>query len=80
MMHREAVEKLKPPRAVLVRFPFGRPYGLPGASDQQRVIVEDALSLLVEAQEPRTLALPYRWRRENYASVRANRTFSVSHH
>lgn len=82
MMHREAAGKLKPPHAALVRFPFGRPFGLPGAPDQQRVVVEDALSLLMEAKEPgQILALPYRWRREDYASIRAlpSRHFAPFH-
>ena len=74
MMFREVAEKTRPPRVAHVRFPFGRPLGEPGNADQQRVIIEDGLRLLDEAQEPGTLmALAYRWRREDYAAIRRDR-------
>jgi D-proline reductase (dithiol) PrdB len=74
MMYRQVAEAVKPPRVALVRFPFGQPLGEPGNADQQRVIVEDALHLLVHATEPGTIeALPYRWRREDYAAIREQR-------
>ncbi len=51
-----------------------KPLGEPGNADQQRVIVEDALRLLMSATVPGTVeALPYRWRREDYASIREER-------
>jgi D-proline reductase (dithiol) PrdB len=63
-------ELSKPPRAAHARFPFGRPLGEPGNADQQRVMIQDALSVLMDAKEPGTLrALPYRWRREDYAAI-----------
>ena len=74
MMFKEVAEATRPPRVVHVRFPFGRPLGEPGNADQQRVIIEDALHLLETAREPGTvLPLPYRWRREDYAALRARR-------
>ena len=74
MMYRQVADALRPPRVAYSRFPFGQPLGEPGNADQQRVIVEDALRLLVTATEPGTIeALPYRWRREDYAEIRRRR-------
>ena len=74
MMYKEMAEKIRPPRVVHVRFPFGRPMGEPNNRDQQRVIVEDALSVLETAKEPGTVtSLPYRWRREDYTKIRTER-------
>ena len=48
--------------------------GEPGNADQQRVVIEDVLELLTIATEPGTIeALPYRWRREDYAKIRRER-------
>ncbi len=74
MMYKEVAEKMTPPRVAHVRFPFGRPLGEPDNPDQQRVIIEDALRVLETATEPGTIvSLPYRWRREDYASIRRDR-------
>ena len=74
MMYRQVVDALRPPREAYARFPFGQPLGEPGNADQQRVIVEDALQLLTTATEPGIVeALPYRWRREDYAKIRRHR-------
>ena len=74
MMYRQVADAIRPPRAALVRFPFGQPLGEPGNADQHRVIVEDALNLLLTASEPGTIRpLPYRWRREDYGQIRRQR-------
>ena len=74
MMFKETEERIKPPRVVHVRFPFGRPLGEPGNADQQRVIIEDSLEALVNATIPGTVVeLPYSWRREDYAAIRRER-------
>ncbi len=74
MMYKEILENIRPPRVVHVRFPFGRPLGEPGNALQQRVIVEDALEVLETATTPGTVVeLPYRWRREDYAQILADR-------
>ena len=74
MMYRQVADALRPPRTAYVRFPFGQPLGEPGNVDQQRVIVEDALHLLVNATEKGVLKeLPYRWRREDYGAIRKQR-------
>lgn len=43
---REFTEKVRPPRALWVPFPFGRPLGAPGNTKVQRQVVERALALL----------------------------------
>lgn len=74
MMYKEMAEKIRPPRVVHVRFPFGRPMGEPNNSDQQRVIIEDALGVLETAKEPgAVVSLAYRWRREDYTKIRTER-------
>jgi D-proline reductase (dithiol) PrdB len=55
------------PRAVFVKWPLGHPLGEPGAANQQRTLIFDALRLLTTAEEPGTLVAPdYRWRRTAY--------------
>ncbi len=62
------------PRGLILRFPFGRPFGAPGHPAQQRVVLEDALTVLNTATEPgRIVASPYRWRREDYTRILAER-------
>ena len=74
MMYKQVADALKPPRVAYVRFPFGQPLGEPGNADQHRVVIEDALRLLTTATEPgKVEALPYRWRREDYAKIRSRR-------
>lgn len=67
-------ERIKPPRVLYLRYPYGQPFGLPHDVDQQRVIVEDALSLLETVTEPGTIVRAgYRWRREDFRALRAER-------
>jgi D-proline reductase (dithiol) PrdB len=74
MMFKEMEGKVRPPRVVHVRFPFGRPLGEPHNADQQRVILEDALDTLARATTPGAVVdLPYRWRREDYSAIRMGR-------
>lgn len=74
MMLEDLAKTLKTPRVLSVRFPFGRPFGEPANADQQRVILEDALQLIVSARQPGAiLQAPYRWRREDYAAIRRRR-------
>ena len=68
--NRQQPERIKPPRCLLLRYPYGRPFGQPNDPDQQRVIVEDALNLLVTATEPGAIVeMPYRWRREDFTTL-----------
>ena len=59
---RERMERLKLPRAVLVKFPRGANVGAPRNATQQRQVLTDALRRLEQAQEPAQIVeLPYRW-------------------
>jgi D-proline reductase (dithiol) PrdB len=79
MMYKEMADKVHPPRVAHVRFPFGRPMGEPSNPDQHRVVAEDAMHILATATEPgAVVTLPYRWRREDYVRIRAERSEGVA--
>ncbi|MYD36916.1 MAG: hypothetical protein F4X20_07935 [Dehalococcoidia bacterium] len=66
--------RVKPPRSLYVKHPYGQPFGQPGNVEQQRTIVEDALDLLETVKETGTIVhSPYRWRREDFAAIRRER-------
>ncbi len=69
------MERIRIPRMVTTRFFLGRLLGEPGNSDQQRVVIEDALGVLEGATVPGTVVdLPYRWLGgEDYAEIRNSR-------
>jgi len=46
------MERVKPPRALFVNFPLGRPCGKPHDVELQRRIVREALTLLESATTP----------------------------
>ncbi len=67
---RDYSEKVKPPRTVFLRWPFGHPLGEPFNIAQQRVVLAEALHALTTINEPGTIRdLPYRWRRERYENI-----------
>lgn len=54
---------IKPPRALLVKFPRGSMLGEPGNEERQRRIILDGFEALKTMTEPGTvLELPYRWK------------------
>jgi len=54
---------IRPPRALLVKFPRGSMFGEPGNAERQRRIILDALDALRTMTEPGTIQeLPYRWK------------------
>ncbi|RMG00802.1 MAG: hypothetical protein D6726_10740 [Nitrospirae bacterium] len=64
-------EKVKPPRTVFLRWPFGHPLGEPFNIDQQRTVLLEAFRALYTIEEPGTIIdLPYRWRKDEYNSVK----------
>ena len=64
---REYSEKVKPPRTVFLRWPFGHPLGTPYNTAQQRVVLAEALRALYTIQEPGTIIdLPHKLRGEKY--------------
>ena len=70
MVDRQKAATMSVPRGLILRFPFGRPFGAPGNPQQQRVVLEDALQVLATATEPgQIVASPYRWRREDYGEI-----------
>jgi D-proline reductase (dithiol) PrdB len=66
----DITQKVCPPRAVVVRFPFGHALGEPGNRLQQRRVLLEAFKLLIEAKEPTINSLKeLKWRRTDYAAL-----------
>jgi D-proline reductase (dithiol) PrdB len=64
---KEIAEKVRPPRSVHLKWPFGHPLGEPGNRAQQLSAIRAALAALYEAREPGAIVEPgWRWRREAY--------------
>ncbi|GAB4272694.1 MAG: hypothetical protein Kow0092_27830 [Deferrisomatales bacterium] len=58
---RDLIELVKPPRAVSLEFPPGKPLGNPGDVSMQRAIIEAAFGLLEGEGEGMTIVdLPFR--------------------
>jgi D-proline reductase (dithiol) PrdB len=69
---REYTEKVKPPRSVYLRWPFGHPVGEPFNLSQQRTVIMMMLNALCSIKTPGEIVdLPLRWRREDYSRYRA---------
>ncbi|MBP1465319.1 hypothetical protein EYB53_006340 [Candidatus Chloroploca sp. M-50] len=65
---REIAERVRPPRTVHLKWPFGHPLGEPGNAAQQLSVIHYALEKLYTAEEPGLIFEPdWRWRRERYA-------------
>lgn len=57
---------IKPPRALLVKFPRGSMLGEPGNAKRQRRIILDALKALDQMTVPGTIQeMPYRWKKSD---------------
>ncbi|MGW8312709.1 MAG: hypothetical protein ACWGOL_05735 [Desulfuromonadales bacterium] len=66
---REFTEKVRPPRTVFLRWPFGHPLGEPGKVLQQRAVLLEAFRALYCIATPgEIIDLPFRWRRHDYQS------------
>ena len=64
---KEVAEKVRPPRSVFLRYPFGHPLGEAFNVAQQRTILRDALNALEGIAEPGTIVEPgYQWRRHRF--------------
>ena len=69
---RGITERLRPPRALFLRWPFGHALGEPGNVLQQRRVLWEMLRDLRERpreEAGRVRDLGLRWRRETYAAV-----------
>ena len=64
---KEVTQKVRPPRSVFLRYPFGHPLGEAFNVKQQRAILLDALCGLETIVEPGTILEPgYAWRRHRF--------------
>lgn len=64
----ERMARIKPPRALQVRFARGSMFGEPGNVTRQRRILLDALNALQTMTEPGEIRkLPYQWKRPDPA-------------
>jgi D-proline reductase (dithiol) PrdB len=64
---REVTEKVRPPRSVFLRYPFGHPLGEAFNVAQQRAILQDAIAGLETITEPGTILEPgYPWRKHQF--------------
>ena len=60
----DRMERIKPPRALLVKFARGSMFGEPDNVDRQRRILMDAFNALPTMSEPGEIRkLPYQWKR-----------------
>jgi hypothetical protein len=66
-LQKEVTRKVKPPRAVALRYPFGHPLGEAFHVAQQRAILLDALRALETLDTPGGIVEPgYVWRRHRF--------------
>jgi D-proline reductase (dithiol) PrdB len=64
---RQYTQKIKPPRTIFLKWPFGHPLGEPNHIDQQRAVMRKAFEALMEIKTPGTIIdVPWRWKRESY--------------
>lgn len=67
-LQKDVTRRVRPPRALYLRYPFGHPMGEAFAAAQQRTILLDALSALESLSRPGTIVEPgYRWKRHRFA-------------
>jgi len=66
-LQKEITRRVKPPRALFVRYPFGHPMGEAFAARQQRAVLLAALEALETITEPGTIVEPgWAWRRHRF--------------
>ncbi len=66
-MVRRLSEKIRPPRTLFLKWPFGHPLGEPFNIPQQRTILIRALKAVYSIKKPGSIIdLPYRWKKETY--------------
>jgi hypothetical protein len=64
---RKYTEKVKPPRAIFLHWPFGHPLGEPGNVNQQAAVLGKAFEALYRIKEPGAIIdVNWRWRKEAY--------------
>lgn len=71
---REFTEKVKPPRTIFLKWPFGHPLGEPFNVLQQRAVLIEAFNAFYAIDTPGTIIdVPFRWRRESYEQYKLNK-------
>ncbi len=64
---REYTEKVKPPRTVFLRWPFGHPLGEPFNLAQQRAVLTEAFKALYSIKKAGEIVdVPFKWRKHEY--------------
>jgi hypothetical protein len=65
---KEYSERVKPPRTIFLKWPFGHPLGEPFRIDQQRAVLQQAFDALHGIKKPGMIIdVPYKWKREKYS-------------
>jgi len=66
-VNRPYTEKVKPPRSIFLRWPFGHPLGEPGRADQQVAVLNKAFEALCTIETPgKIIDVGWPWRRKTY--------------
>ena len=69
-INRPYTEKVKPPRSIFLKWPFGHPLGEPGKVDQQSAVLARAFAALYDIDTPGDIVdVKWRWRRETYPTA-----------
>jgi hypothetical protein len=64
---RKFSEKVRPPRTIVLKWPFGHPLGEPFNVSQQRAVLTEAFNALYTIDVPgKIIDLPFKWRRHQY--------------
>ncbi|MBI4596606.1 MAG: hypothetical protein HY730_09580 [Candidatus Tectomicrobia bacterium] len=64
---RKFTEKVKPPRTIFLKWPFGHPLGEPFNKNQQRAVLMQAFNALYGIKKPgEIIDVPFRWKKEKY--------------
>jgi D-proline reductase (dithiol) PrdB len=64
---RQYTEKVKPPRTIYLKWPFGHPLGEPFNIPQQRTVLMEMFDALYSINEPgEIIDIPLTWRKEKY--------------
>jgi D-proline reductase (dithiol) PrdB len=67
-VNRAYTEKVKPPRAIFLSWPFGHPLGEPYYRDQQSAVLMKAFEALYKIESPGQIVdVGWQWQRETYA-------------
>jgi D-proline reductase (dithiol) PrdB len=67
---RNYTEKVKPPRSIFLRWPFGHPLGEPFNVAQQRAVLAEAFRAFYAIDTPgEIIDVPFQWKRHRYSGT-----------